>query len=137
MAIIEQTIRVPEERLGDLYRFLGELMIGNGGGGVDPPEPANGEWTMAKVAELWDRCGGERSRRFLQRVAEAAPNGLDAETLATDLGLENGAKSIAGISGAIGHASSAMGMRTVPWEWPNYKMSAPTAALVLKVASSR
>lgn len=137
MTIVEQTVRVPEEKLGDLYKFVGELLSsGTKTGSADPIDQPDGGWTLGKVRNLWDRCGGERSRKFLRRVAQAAPVGIDADRLAAELGLDRGSQSIAGISGAIGHACSSMGMPSVPWG-PNYEMSRSTAALVLQVGAGQ
>ena len=69
-------------------------------------------------------------------MADAAPNGIDRDSIARELGKTKGGRSIAGMSGAVGHACGAMHIR-LPWVWDdhNYKMPTAIAARVLKVAN--
>ena len=55
------------------------------------------------------------------------------------LGKTKGARSLAGVSGAVGHACGAMDNIQRPWVWDdnNYTMPTEIAARLLKVANGR
>jgi hypothetical protein len=69
-------------------------------------------------------------------MAENAPDGIDIESFARELGYKKGAASVAGLSGAVGHACGGMKMALPPWDW-DYKMPVTIAAHVLKAANGK
>jgi hypothetical protein len=142
--------RVPANREAELHRFIGHLweeesrpttsVASNPGAATtrSKAEDLEALWTEEKVRELWKRCRGDNSRLFLLRQAEVAPNGLDKDALAREMGKTKGGRSVAGVSGAVGHSCGDMGV-AFPWLWENdtYQMPLAIAALVRKVASGQ
>lgn len=115
--IVEITIRVPEDRLGDLYRFLGTLYRVDG---AEPATSADGQvalpWNPAtdldKARELLI-ASGPNPRRFLDFLADHGGQGFEGADIARHLGWET-AQQVAGMTGGTGILLARL-RRIAPW----------------------
>jgi len=92
LRMVELRVLVPEEHVGAVYRFLGELLAATEPtvdpmpGAVDPM-PGAVAWTKELALEAVGSIVGEAETRLLRRVAEARGQRVPMSELASTLGL--------------------------------------------------
>jgi hypothetical protein len=127
-------------RIAELERTGGEAEAVEVGGGT-PVEPTS-ELDPALIRRMYEESH-DPHKRLMEYLAEHPDEGIYTSALASDLGLEHGARSLAGMLGAFGRRAQHRYGRRTPWEsrWDGaagevkHKMTSEVAEEIKKVAS--
>lgn len=108
------SLPVPANRVQEVYALLAQPAAS--AGAAPSPAGAGHGWTEDLVRRMYTESA-DQMRQMLKLLAEAKGKEVSTNEIAEALHLAKGAKSVAGMAGAIGRrVSSRYGMEALPWD---------------------
>jgi len=146
--MVDVTVKVPEELVGELYAAVARLLAGDRDSGAlqsaetahaSPREWSNTDDDLPLASEVWGKLSSNAAALF-SRLIDSPGHRVSGEDLAADLGIPNGKYGIAGVLAWPGRHCAAV--RRLPlWSWEygpvggsaDYWVEEDVAALFRKV----
>jgi hypothetical protein len=104
--MIDVTVKVPEDRVGEFYSMFGSWLSGSAMGvaaskaaPAEPPREKRPQWSSSDfelAAAVWDKLS-EPARRLFSLLIDAPEERFSGDELARMLGIEKGRLAIAGL----------------------------------------
>jgi hypothetical protein len=122
--MIDVTVKVPEELVGELYAAVGRLLSGepdrvavqpDGTSGVPARGWGDTDDDLLLAREVWGKLSSNASALFA-RLMVTPGQSVSGEDLAAELGIPNGKYGIAGVLAWPGRHCAAVG-RPPLWSW--------------------
>src|SRR5690348_6949781 len=111
--MIDLTVKVPEERVGEFYELLGRWLSGERLGDEDadvsaaaPKDWTNSEEDLALARVVWQRFS-PRAQRFFSALMDQPERKVSGEALAKAANIPNGKSGVAGALGWPGRICKA------------------------------
>jgi hypothetical protein len=109
--LVTVSVSVPQERIGELYRYVADLNEG----GSPPTGPQPWDPGDTEVAQRLYRMVSDNARRILDQLMELGDGGsIGGGELAQKAGIPKGAYGVAGSLSSVGKAASKLG-RELPY----------------------
>ena len=124
VAMIDVTVKVPEDRLGEFYSMYGDWLSG----GVPMAERSadKSPWTASDVelaSDVWSKFT-EVARRLFSVLIDNPTKEYSGDQLAEMLSIANGRHGVAGVLAWPGRHCFDAG-RLLPWSWKYPEENAP------------
>lgn len=136
--MIDVTVKIPEDRVGEFYELVGRWLSGEQTGGSDASEASVAtQWTnsdedVALARVMWGKFS-PRAKALFALLMEHPGHRITGEDIATTLDIPNGMYGVAGVLAWPGRHSAAVG-RVLPihWESGSYWVDQEVADLFRK-----
>jgi hypothetical protein len=122
MPLIEVTVKIPEERVGEFYELVGRWLAGAQleAEPLDMPATTPTDWTqsdddLALARAVWGKFS-PRAQAFFALLMDHAGHKMSAENLAATLDIPHGKAGVAGVLAWPARHCAAVN-KTVPWQW--------------------
>lgn len=133
--MIDVTVKIPEDRVGEFYELVGRWLSGEQTGGTEASVAAN--WTnseedVAFARAIWGKFSPRAKALFTLLMAHPGQR-ITGEEIAKTLDIPNGMYGVAGVLAWPGRHSAAVG-RVLPicWESGSYWLEQDVADLFRK-----
>jgi len=136
--MIDVTVKIPEDRVGEFYELVGRWLSGEQTGGADASEASvaaywtNSDGDVALARVIWGKFS-PRAKALFTLLMDHPGHRITGEDIAKTLDIPNGMYGVAGVLAWPGRHSAAVG-RVLPirWESGSYWIEQEVADLFRK-----